>query len=638
MRIFPIIFFLICATFTHAQDLNNSALFLDKNLTANANAVVRLDEMSVEIAGISEMNIQYNRVVTVLNKLGNKHTHTRVGYNNSVKVKRVEAIIYDALGNEIDKIKQKEFKDVSAVDGGTLYSDSRVLYLDYTPVQYPYTIAFTYEVFTENTANTPSWYFLDGFLVSTEKSRYQITYGNQELKPVIKEKNLNGITIDRTETENSITYLATDIKAVKRESLSPAFSKIAPKLMIRMEKFHYEGFDASVKDWKEMGEWRYDNLLKGQDALPEATATKARLLVKGVSDDLEKAKIIYKYVQDNTRYISVQIGIGGLRPISAVEVDRVKYGDCKGLSNYTQALLRAVGVTSYYVVVEAGSTKVDFDDDFPDLAQGNHIILAIPYNGQYYWIDCTSQVHPFGFIGDFTDDRKVFVITPDGGEIIRTPAYLNEQNYQKTSAHYALDRDGGISGKVTINTGGIQYDNRFYVERETPEKIEEHYKNYWDNINNLKLKARHFENDRKEVSFTEEVSLEAVNYASKSGNRMLFAPNAFNKNGAVPHRYRNRKLPFEIERGFLDEDQFVIQLPEGYLIEAIPKASEILNDFGAYTMSVTYRKEDHTLTYNRRLLIKEGTYQKDEYESYRAFRKEVAGLDNAQVVIVKSDL
>lgn len=99
MRIFPVIFFFFCTSFTHSQELNNSVLFLDKYLTANANAVVRLDEMRVEIAGIREMNIHYNRVVTVLNKLGNKHTHTRVGYNNSVKVKRVEAIIYDALGN-----------------------------------------------------------------------------------------------------------------------------------------------------------------------------------------------------------------------------------------------------------------------------------------------------------------------------------------------------------------------------------------------------------------------------------------------------------------------------------------------------------------------------------------------------------
>jgi len=77
----------------------------------------------------------------------------------------------------------------------------------------------------------------------------------------------------------------------------------------------------------------------------------------------------------------------------------VKYGDCKGLSNYTHAILKTVDVASYYTVIQAGSQKVDFDSDFAAM-QGNHAILAIPYKNQYYWIDCTSQTHPFGFVGD----------------------------------------------------------------------------------------------------------------------------------------------------------------------------------------------------------------------------------------------
>src|SRR5690606_16810927 len=100
-------------------------------------------------------------------------------------------------------------------------------------------------------------------------------------------------------------------------------------------------------------------------------------------------------------------------------------GDCKGLTNYTLALLKAVGVESHYAVVEAGRAKIDLEEDFPTLAQGNHVILAIPHKGGYHWLDCTSQYLPFGYIGDFTDDRKAFVVTPEGGEIVGTTAYLD---------------------------------------------------------------------------------------------------------------------------------------------------------------------------------------------------------------------
>ena len=613
----------------------HSALTIDPVLTENANAVVRLNEMTVELASSREMNVIHKRVVTVLNKNGNKHVNASVGYDNSLKIKHIEAYIYNAFGKQIEKLKEKDFKDVSAVSRGTMYSDSRVMYLDYTPVEYPYTVVFSYEKTTKNTAFIPFWYFLDGFLVSTEKSKYTLTYTSPKLKPVVKEKNLEEIKLKKTSFDNSITYEITDLPAIKSESLSPSFGKIAPKLMVRTDNFHYEGYDASVKDWAGFGSWMYSSLLSDRAELPQTTQTKVQSLVKGITDPLEKAKIVYEYVQNNTRYISVQVGIGGIQPISAIEVDRVKYGDCKGLSNYTKALLETVGVTAYYTHVEAGNNKVDFEEDFADLWQGNHAILAIPYNEQYFWIDCTSQVKPFGFMGDFTDDRKVLVIKPNGGEITTTPSYLNEANYQKSTANYRLDKAGGIMGNITITTKGVQYDNRYFLEEEKTEEIDKYYKNYWGNINNLKLTSHQFMNNKEEVSFTEKLEVQAVNYGSKSGDRILFSPNAFNKNTYVPNRHRSRKLPFEILRGFLDEDEFVISLPAGYELEALPEGKEIENEFGTYKMSIEYKREDDTIAYRRSLLIKEGTYPKEKYKDYRTFRKQVSGIDNAQIVIIK---
>ncbi len=55
-------------------------------------------------------------------------------------------------------------------------------------------------------------------------------------------------------------------------------------------------------------------------------------------------------MQDKTRYISVQIGIGGWKPMLADDVNKLGYGDCKGLTNYTKALLEAVDVPSYYTL------------------------------------------------------------------------------------------------------------------------------------------------------------------------------------------------------------------------------------------------------------------------------------------------
>jgi len=632
MRLFFLLVSFLLVAVLSAQEENYQSVLLNKAMTSNADAILRSDELVIDLKAQDAMTQRRKKVITVLNKMGDRYAFCAVGYDNARKIKNVEAFVYDASGKQITKIKENKFNDVSAVDGSTLYSDSRYKYYSYTPAQYPYTVVLTYETETKNTGELRSqWTFLNDFKISTESSSIEINFSNPDLKPVIKERNLEGLGIEKKESAGSITYIAKNIPAMRDESMSPSFIDIAPHIKIRPVQFQYEGYDANISDWNDLGRWMHNNLLAGRDALPEATKDRARALVKGVDDDLEKAKIIYKYVQDNTRYISVQVGIGGMQPISAIEVDRVKYGDCKGLSNYTKALLKTVGVAAYYTHVEAGSNKVDFDEDFPDLAQGNHVILAIPYNNKYYWIDCTSQVNPFGFVGDFTDGRKVFIIKPDGGEIVATTSYIDEQNYQNTNGRYTMHDDGSISGTIDIHTKGIQYDNRFGLEQQSDDKITKHYKNYWDNINNLNVKAFKFINNRDTIVFKENISISAENYASKSGERMLFVANAFNKNKYIPKRYRTRKLPFQVERGFFDEDEIVIKLPDGYRIEALPKNVQIENSFGSYASS--YEKISGAIIYKRKFLVKSGKYPSTEYEAYRQFMKDVAKWDSSKTVI-----
>ncbi len=612
------------------------SLALPAELTSNAHAVVRLDRMIVEILSRSEMRVSSRRVVTVLDETGNKSLKNYLWYNPSIKIKKLQAVVYNMLGTEIRKIKEKEFTDVSAVDGGTLYSDSRVKYLNYTPVQYPYTMELTYEYETANTGLLPSWYFIGDYGVGTEKSHFEIRFSSPELQPECRELNFEGRQITKETGSGYMVYRASNIIPIKNENLSPPFASLVPMVKTRMVNFFYEGYEGQITDWKTLGWWISENLLKGQDDLPESTVAKARWLVRNMEDPVEKARVIYEYIQQNTRYISVQIGIGGLKPISAIEVDKMKYGDCKGLSNYTKALLEAVGVNAYYVHVEAGKEKVNFMEDFPDLAQGNHAILAVSDGKDLHWIDCTSQTIPFGFLGDFTDDRKVLVMTPDGGELMYTPAYEDEDNYQQTVARIVLDTEGAISGQVKIATRGIQYNNHYHLESESAEDRQKYYKRYWRDINNLDLTSVTFTNDSKAIEFTEDITLQASGFASKSGNLMLFGPNAFNRFTSVPERNRDRSLPLDIPRGFLDEDSFTIQLPGEYQLESLPGPMNIETEFGTYRVNTAYDSQNHSIGYTRSLLVREGRYPANLYEAYWEFCKSVARGDGAQVVLVKS--
>jgi len=618
-----------CSTFLYSQDINNIGFVLPDSLTENANAVVREAQMNIVIEDIDRMVVKVKRKITILNKVGhNRFFDTYAFYDNDSKIKKISCKIYNSFGKEIKKFSKSKFKDVSAVDGGTLYSDSRLLYVEYTPTSYPYTFEFDYEYVTTTTAFIPKYTPVYSYNLSVQNSSFSIiNQTNSKIR--FKENRLEGFKVAQNKLPNGFKYEVKGIKAIDFEAASLGFKNIRPEVKFTLNNFSLSGVDGYATNWKEFGAWMHEKLLKGQDQLDQATIIKVKNLVKGVDDDLEKAKIVYKFMQDRTRYISVQVGIGGWEPIAANQVDKVGYGDCKGLTNYTKAMLDAVGVTSYYTVVHADD-RVDMDEDFASI-QGNHVILNLPYKGKDYWLECTSQIAPFGFLGDFTDNRKVLVVTPEGGIIKRTDSYLNEDNLQITKAKIEVDVKGNLRSLVKRTSEGTQYDAVYFLDNYTKKELVEYYKSRrWSYNNNLEVVNYKLSNDKDSVRFQEEVEVSINSYAAISNNEMLLRLNVFNKNNYVPKRYRNRRLPMQIQRGYLDKDVYEISIPDNYSIGALPQPKVLSSKFGEYSVTVT-KKDNKTLVYTKIFLLKDGQYTKEEYNAYRKFRKSIAKYEHLRI-------
>ncbi|MFV8378953.1 DUF3857 domain-containing protein [Flavobacterium sp. LB3R33] len=626
--------FLFFTSFIFAQKIEYNSLNISDSLKENANAVVRLNEIDIVIASQRSMNIITKRVVTVLNEKGLSAIDAIESYDKRTNIRNIEATVYDILGNEIKKIKRKDFKDQSAVDGGTLFSDNRYLYLDYTPVQYPFTIVFDSEIETSTTAFIPKWYPSSDYFVSVEKSILNVKYpDNLGFKKM--EFNFSNSKIDKTiDTATQLSYTATNILAQKQEDYSPVYSSIFPKVMMGLELFHLEGVDGNAKTWKEFGQWYSDKILLGTTDLPDETKMKVKALVGDEKDPIKKAKLIYNFVQQKVRYISIQVGIGGWKPMLASDVDRLGYGDCKALTNYTKALLDVVDVPSYYTILYGDKKKLSIQSDFVSM-QGNHVILSIPNGNNYTWLECTSQDDPFGYQGTFTDDREVLIIKPDGGEIVRTKVYEDNGNTQISKGEYALSVNGDFSGKITISSEGSQYNQKALIENRQPTEKESHYKEYWGHINNLKINKISFSNDKDKIRLTENVAIEAMNYGSLTSNKLIFVVNAFNKTNAYVKRIRNRKNPLEIQRGFLDEDEITITLPSGFSTEFLPENYELSGKFGNYKTEII-KTDAANLVYKRTLFVKKGLYSNKEYDEYRLFIEQISKNDNAKIILTQN--
>ncbi len=629
IRCFFLISTIFIGTDLQAQKISEyNAELIPANLKQHANAVVRSEATVVDMRAPDNVILTVRQALTVLNKNAERTATLVLNYDKNTSIKSVKGQILNSAGEQVAKLTLSNFIDQSAVSDFSLYEDSRVKY--YTPNMnaYPYTIIYDYEIRFKQNLNIPVWYATPDLNVAVEKSSY--TFINKiEDEVRIKEYNYSGQpqiiekdkVISRTWEVNNIIALRPEPYARQKDFLT--YVKIAP------EKFTYYGHTGSYKNWDELGKWIYDDLIKDRQQLSEKSVQQIKSLIKDADNEKEKVRRIYNYLQKKTRYISVQVGIGGYQPFPASDVDQLSYGDCKALVNYAQSLLKAADIKSYYCVVNAGDIKQSLDPGFASMDQANHIILCVPLKNDTTWLECTSQDIPFGYLGSFTDDRLVLACTPEGGKLLKTPVLSTENNLLKRVAELTLDQEGNISGTLQTNFLGSQYENyqRLFNKPYTEQikLLKEEYD--IDNINfaDFKLTQIKDANPRTIESF----NLTIQKYASKANNHVYLFPNVFNKMFSIPE-LRNRQASIAVNRGFTDEDILTYQLPDNYKIEMKPENREINCIFGSYNFSLEIQNKK--LIYTRKLVLKNGIYAASNYPELTKFINAVSEIDNSKIV------
>jgi len=622
----------LCA---RAQD-NYDAGLIPKDLLPYASSVIRDEQMNVQVESLDNTIVHVKSAITILNKNGDRDADIFLDYDKSRIIKNVKGVILNEFGKPITKFSEGDFEDQSAWDGFSLFLGNKIKYYRPAVTQYPYTVVYEYEMKLKQSLVFPQWEPVPGYGVAVQKSTFTFSCG-KDFNIRYKENNFheNLIRNKNSAAVNTYTWSVSNLKASKTEPFSPYYKNVIPYVQIAPEKFTYFGIDGSFTDWKTLGKWEYDKLLASRTELPEETKEHVRELTKDIVDPKLKAKKIYEYMQGKTHYVSVQVGIGGWQPFLASDVDKQNYGDCKALVNYTQALLKAVNIDSWYCVVEAGRRyKVSLENDFASMDQGDHIILCLPFKNDTTWADCTSQTIPFGYLGDFTDDRNVLACTPEGGKLIHTPKYSMNDDMESRTASFTINADGELSGNMHTTFYGANFDNRDEIFNEP---VKEQYKMIQKiyPINNMDIQRLDLKQDKSFKPFTtENIKLSARDYASLSDGKCFFMINSINRVEEPPKQVTNRRNDVYINRGYTDMDEITYTIPAGYRLEKEPLEVMIDKPFGKFTATMELKGDQ--LTYKRKFQLIDGIYSKDTYQDLVDFFQDVVDADDYTVSLAKN--
>ena len=592
-------------------------------------AVVQEEADVVDIYSEGAFSFSRHRAVHINNNNGAHHADFSIYMDNDMSLDKFQLTLTDASGRLLRTFKQKDLLRTEFSEG--LAADGYMLYLDVTPPSYPVVVTCDLKVnFKRNNVSFPVFSPLDSYNTEVGKATYDITYpADYPLRYKVVNSSFLPAKSNR-DGKTSLHFQFDNVKAVQKSEYGLPLSEVSPKVYFAPSRFSYYKTTGSLLSWKDLGAWEH-SLFSDRGELPGEAKAKVRQLIAGCASDKEKVAAIYKFLGESTRYVSIQLGIGGYQPMAAAEVWRQGYGDCKALSNYMMALLAEAGIPSHCVAIS--TQHKELLPDFPNFQQLNHMILEVPLPSDTLWVECTNPRLPLGYVHDDISGHEALEISPGGGKLVTLPEYPDSLNANITEALVALSSDG--SADITIDED-YRY-HRHGAMRPIASLDDNDRRKVMFSIYHLPQAEIESIAVNDEVqpfgvpSLTYQMKAHSRKYASITGSRMFVPTNLLHKNymAASDSHLANELY---VAHGSRNVETIVFTIPEGYVVESIPESTTLSLPFVHFSSSVTTEGNTVTITYDYH--IQHGTYP-GTAEEFHEFEKKVGEVYARKMVLKK---
>ncbi len=604
-------------------------------LLKNAHAVVRYADAKYTISGPGQYTVVKKIAITVLDEKGVADADLMEFYGKSQSITDISGALYDKNGGLLKSVKKKEILDFAGF-GSSFVDDYRVKRHSFNTHNYPYTTEYEVETVNNSTLNFAAWRPLPRYYCAAEEANITIeyptafpfryrTFGLAE-KPALTQ----------TPKLNTLTLKLTNLQAITEgDDLSTNDKNHLPEMILAADTFVLFGEAGSMASWKDMGRFFY-NLNNERDVLTPEMKKVVHQVADSCTCNLGKITVLYEYLQKNTRYVSIQLGIGGWQTFDAAFVCEKKYGDCKALSNFMKAMLKEAGITAYATLARAGRNDVvKMDDKFP-CNVFNHVILCVPQGRDTIWLECTSHDLPVGYLSSFTADRDVLLNTPDGGVEVHTPIYGKETNTLTRKATLTIDDKDALTGTINATYRGSFWDaERQVIDMESGAKNRHlntkygfsSYKATNLNLNNFAKCGIPYLN--------EEISVEATAEVTRSGKNLILTCNMLTLPRLAAVRADTSTEAFQLYTGYVITDTVIIALNGTYTPNTPMKETTITHPFGSY--QVNYSLPDgKTLMKTSTYTINAGIYTAEQFKSYKKMVSESSSSSRHKIMLLGS--
>lgn len=635
---------LTVSIFTHAQDYKLGKVTIEElnekvhpiDSSAPAAILYKKGDVSfrINMEGYWIVTTEVEVKIKIYKKEGYEYANFEKMYYSGTNGERISisnAATYNLVNGKVEKTKLKSDGEFDELKEKNFKSKK----ISLPNVKEGSIIEYKYEFETYNTIELDEIYF---------QQEIPINYMQYVVKtPVYFEykKTLNGfLVLDQKDEylrdisgnydENRTTFTVTNVKAMKEEDYVNNIDNFRSHLNYELaSKKDRNGYQENyAQTWESV----IDKIYKNEDFGNQLDKNNyyeddLKTLLAGLSTDEEKINIIFNFVKNRMTWNEYN-GYNCRDGVKSAYKNKV--GNIAEINLILISMLRSAEIKANPVIL---STRKNGIKIFPSRTAFNYVIAGVELTNKIMLLDASTKnaspdiipIRALNYIGR--------IIRKDGSseQIDLIPKEIsNEVNIIFAD----ISSDGIVTGKSRqqlFNYNGYSFrENHGSLSAESQKE-------------RLEKKFQGIEIDNLEVQNVKEVSNPVVlNYSfsdNKSveiiGDKMYFSPLLYYVMTENPFKQEVREYPVDFIFPFLDKYNINIVIPDGYIVESLPKTINVEMEDKIATFKFNVNNTGNKIQLSVNFNINEPSVSAEYYDSLKRFFKEIINKENEKIVLKK---
>ena len=560
----------------------------------------------------------------------------RIPFDSFSEISNIKGSTYITKTNKRIDLSSYSIATIDAENENIYKSDNKYKYFVMPKVEDNSLIEFSYKTKLKQPRFLSSFRFQNPIKTQTAKLQIRCNSSTEigyKLFGNYQEK----IAFSKTKEGNFdiYTWEANDIPEFEGEEDMPSSLYFMPHIIFYIKSYEIEGKKEELLGTPEkLYQWYYSITKDINKTDQTALKNKTLELVKDKNSDLEKAKAIYQWVQQNVHYVAFEDGMGGFIPREASDIFQKLYGDCKDMANLLNEMFRYAQLNSNLTWIGTRHKPYTYAD-VPTPQVDNHMITNVVIDGKSYFMDATDKFCPFPFPSTFIQGKEALIgKTEKEFKIEKIPEVESGRN--KTTILMKLNlENSSIVGDASVTVSGFKKSYLLNHLSAYNQKESEIWKDIiTENNQKILLDIQELQkNDYQELPSKASFKLKLENGIKDVNGKLLLKPVLLFPLKESLIDIEKRKLSIENDFAYVYEIQYEYQLPLDYKVEFMPENAKTENDLGSFDMQYKLLKNNIIVT--QKIESKKLLLDNKDFILWNSFIKTLTKHYNQSIILSK---